>query len=227
MSLFAMEELSYHLVISEEMMEFPGFFANAPTILLRDPLAEFLGAAKNGMITCSYADVVRLAGHSCPTVAGAYLMVRRGLQYLYGNDVPERGAVEAYLRGPRDEGTTGVVASVVTLLTGAAPETGFGGIGPRQRFSRRDRLHFDATFDAIMALRRSDTGRGVLLDLDMAIVPFAEEMQKLFPRVIADAADAGERARFATLWQARVEQMLIHHPDDAALVRAYEWQAAA
>lgn len=102
-------------------MEFPGFFAEAPTISLHDPLAQFLGAAKGGLVTYCYADAVKLAGHSCPTVAGAYLMVRRGLQHLYGNEIPERGGIEAYLHGPRDQGTTGVIASVVTLLTGAAP----------------------------------------------------------------------------------------------------------
>jgi hypothetical protein len=206
-------------------MEFPGFFAEAPTISLRDPLAQFLGASKTGTITYAYADVVKLAGHSCPTVAGAYLMVRRGLLHLYGNEMPERGALEAYLRGPRDQGTTGVVASVVTLLTGAAPETGFGGIGTHGRFKRRDLLHFDATFDGVMGLRRSDNGCGVILDLDMSVVPFARGMQVLLPRAIAGQASEDEQARFAMLWQASVEQMLIRHADDPALIRACEWKA--
>ncbi|MGB3536680.1 MAG: hypothetical protein WBA42_00820 [Mesorhizobium sp.] len=206
-------------------MEFPGFFAEAPTISLRDPLAQFLGASKNGGLTYTYADAVKLAGHSCPTVAGAYLMVRRGLLHLYGNEMPERGALEAYLRGPRDQGTTGVVASVVTLLTGAAPETGFGGIGTHGRFKRRDLLYFDATFDGVMGLRRSDNGRGVILDLDMSVVPFAREMQVLLPRAIAGQASEDEQVRFAALWQARVEQMLIRHADDPALIRACEWKA--
>lgn len=206
-------------------MEFPGFFAEAPTISLCDPLAEFLGASKTGTITYAYADVVKLAGHSCPTVAGAYLMVRCGLRQLYGNEMPERGALEAYLRGPRDQGTTGVVASVVTLLTGAAPETGFGGIGTHGRFKRRDLLHFDATFDGIMALQRRDNGQGVILDLDMSVVPFEGEVRALLPRAIAGQASEDEQARFAILWQARVEQMLVRHADDPALIRACEWKA--
>ena len=149
-------------------MAFPGFFDDAPTITLRDPLAAFLGAAAGGAIAYTYADAVKLAGHSCPTVAGAYLMVCRGLRHLYGDAVPERGGVEVHLRDRRDEGTTGVIAAVATLLTGAAPETGFGGIGPRQRFARRDLLHFSAPIDALMALRRRDDGRGVLVDLAIA-----------------------------------------------------------
>ncbi|MGH7121253.1 MAG: hypothetical protein ACREFP_20055, partial [Acetobacteraceae bacterium] len=60
-------------------MDFPAFFAEAPTITLREPMATFLGASPGGTITYCYADAVKLAGHSCPTVAGAYLMVRKGL----------------------------------------------------------------------------------------------------------------------------------------------------
>lgn len=208
-------------------MEFPDFFVEAPTITLRDPLAQFLGASKNGMITYTYADAVKLAGHSCPTVAGAYLMVRHGLGRLYGSEMPERGSIEAYLRGRRDQGTTGVVAAVITLLTGAAPETGFGGIGPHGRFTRRDLLHFDATFDGVMALRRFDNGDGVILDLDTSVVPFAGEMQALLPRAVAGQTNENEQVRFAALWQARVEEMLIRHADDPALIRAHEWKAGA
>ena len=118
----------------------PSFFDNAPTITVQDALADFLGAAENGILTYRYADAVRLCGHSCPTVAGAYLMVVKGLKALYGEELPQRGDIEAFMQGERDEGTTGVTASVVQLLTGAAPETGFGGVGPAGRFARRHLL---------------------------------------------------------------------------------------
>ena len=76
---------------------FPSFFNQAPTITVRDTLAEFLGAAENGILTYRYADAVRLCGHSCPTVAGAYLMVIKGLEALYGAELPQRGDIEACL----------------------------------------------------------------------------------------------------------------------------------
>ncbi len=59
--------------------KFPEFFAAAPVIRMRDPLAEFLGAAAGGLIDYRYEDAVRLAGHSCPTVASAFLMTRAAL----------------------------------------------------------------------------------------------------------------------------------------------------
>lgn len=213
--------------VLEDAMIFPDFFAKTPTITLRDPLAAFLGASKNGLMTYAYADAVKLAGHSCPTVAGAYLMVRSGLKHLYGDALPERGGMAVYLRGPRDQGTTGVIATVATLLTGAAPETGFGGIGAHHRFARRNLLQFDAQINGILALRRYDNGRGVLLDLDMSAVPSAPEMQTLFPKVLAERADEDEEARFEMLWQARVAQMLIEHAEDPNLVLAQDWKAAA
>ncbi len=207
-------------------MDFPPFFDKAPTVTLRDPLAMVLGASANGIMTYRYADAVKLAGHSCPTVAGAYLMIRKGLARLYGDEPPERGGIEVHMRDARDEGTTGVVAAIATLLTGAAPETGFGGIGAERRFARRDLLHFGAPVDGLMALRRRDTGRGVVLDLDTSRVPPDAAMRTLLPKIAAGSADGQEQARFAALWQDRVARMLLDHADDPDLVRMTAWEAA-
>jgi hypothetical protein len=206
-------------------MSFPDFFNDVATVSLREPLAVFLGASTNGLITYNYADVVKLAGHSCPTVAGAYLMVIKGLAYLYGDELPERGGIEVHMRDGREAGTTGVIAAVATLLTGAASETGFAGIGENQRFGRRNLLQFDADIDGLLALRRRDTGRGVILDLNAARVPPNPEMRTLFPKAAAGQANESEQKRFATLWQERVARMLLDHAKDAELVRIRAWEA--
>lgn len=203
-------------------MDFPAFFAAAPTITVRDPLAHFLGATADGTITYGYADAVKFAGHSCPTVAGAYLMIRKGLAELYGTELPERGGVEVFLRDARDEGTTGVTASVATLITGAAPETGFGGIG--RRFARRHLLQFDAPIDGLLAIRRLDTGVGVVMDLDTSAVPPDLEMGSLIARAASGKADQTEQARFAALWQDRVARMFAA-PPASDLVRMAPWRA--
>ena len=119
---------------------FPAFFEDAPVLRVRDPLAAYLGMGNEGTITYRYADAVRLAGHSCPTVAGAWLMVVQGLAWLYDGEIPERGAIEVHMRDGRTDGAAGVIAAIATLLTGAAPETGFKGIGAGHRFARRDLL---------------------------------------------------------------------------------------
>lgn len=206
-------------------MVFPAFFADAPAIRLRDPLAGFLGSAEDGVMTYRFADAVRLCGHSCPVVAGAWLMVLAGLEWLYGDDLPERGGIEVHMRDGVGQGTTGVVASVATLLTGAAAEGGFHGIGAGRLFARRGLLRFEAPIDGVMALRRRDNGAGVVLDIDTGHVPHDPAMAELMPRAVAGRAEPAELARFAALFQDRVRRMLAA-ADDPKLVHLYDWPAA-
>jgi len=108
-------------------VKFPEFFASAPQITVRDPLARFLGAAEEGVIEYGYGDAVKLAGHSCPTIAAAYLMTRAALRALYADTLPERGGIRVELRDSMLAGVTGVIANVVSLFTGATQDTGFKG----------------------------------------------------------------------------------------------------
>lgn len=198
---------------------FPEFFDKAPVLRTRDLLAEFLGAVEvGGVIEYHYLDAVKLAGHSCPTVAGAYLMVLHGLKALYGEELPERGGVEVLMADSRDAGTTGVIGSVATLLTGAATDMGFGGIGPMRSFSRRDLMSFDNNINGVLALRRKDTGLAVQIELNAGLVPFSDEMKEVMPKAVSGQATAAELKRFADLWQERVCKMLVDHADDPRLV---------
>lgn len=202
---------------------FPSFFNQAPTITVQDALADFLGAAENGILTYHYTDAVRLCGHSCPTVAGAYLMVIKGLKALYGEELPQRGDIEAFMQGERDEGTTGVTASVVQLLTGAAPETGFGGVGPAGRFARRHLLSFGAgEINGTLALRRRDTGKTVAVSLNAALQPFAPQMRDIMPKAVSGSASADELKQFGELWQERVRAFLIDQADNPEFVTVSE-----
>ncbi|HEZ2163600.1 TPA: hypothetical protein WHR11_001242 [Neisseria meningitidis] len=201
----------------------PEFFDRAPTLTVQDPLADFLGAAENGILTYRYADAVRLCGHSCPTVAGAYLMVIKGLKALYGEDLPERGGIEAAMQGARDEGTVGVTASVVQLLTGAAPETGFGGIGMQGRFARRNLLSFGAgEINGTLTLRRKDNGKTVAVSLNAALQPFAPQMRDIMPKAVSGSASPDELKQFGELWQERVRAFLIDQADNPEFVTVSE-----
>ncbi|HOL37791.1 MAG TPA: hypothetical protein PLT38_08195 [Rubrivivax sp.] len=202
----------------------PDFFAQAPSLRVRDPLAGFLGAAEDGIVEYHYIDAVRLAGHSCPTVAAAWLMTIQGLRALYPEQLPERGGIDVYMRGERDEGVTGVMASVATLLTGATVETGFGGIGPAGRYSRRNLLHYGAPIEGTLALRRHDGGQAVQVDADTSLVPWGDEMRQLMPKAVAEVATPDELRRFGLLWQQRVRAMLVEHADDPRLIRVQTWQ---
>jgi hypothetical protein len=197
-------------------MAFPAFFEDVPSITLRDPLAEILGAAEDGLIEYRFADAVRLAGHSCPTVAGAWLMTTRALRALYGDAVPERGAVAVAFGDNQGSGVTGVIASVVTLLTGAAGIGGFKGLGGR--FSRRDLLSFDVAGVEDIHFTRRDTGASVQVSLDLSPIPGDSRMGMLLPLLLSGSATTEEKRLFGELWQDRVRRILIDFHDDARLV---------
>lgn len=203
-------------------MAFPDFFAHAPTIKVHDGLAETLGASDDGSMEYHYADAVRVAGHSCPTVAGAWLMARAALHALYGNEPAERGNVEVTMSGDENEGTNGVMAQVFTLVTGAAADNGFHGLGGR--YVRRDLLRYNGGDPhAIARFRRRDTGVEVGVTMDFSAVPPAPEMRQLMGRVFAPDATSDERKGFAHAWQDRVRRILTEHADDANAIQVQHY----
>lgn len=199
-------------------MPLPAFYSHAPRLLVRDPLAELLGAADDGLIEYGYADAVRLAGHSCPTVAGAYLMACAGLRALYPQSLPERGGVGVTMGAAEVEGTTGVVAQVFTLITGAAANNGFHGIGGQH--ARHNLLRYGGgDRSCIASFRRADNGDTVYLSMDLSSVSPAPQLRELMVRALAADATGEERAAFGSVWQDRVRRLLLEHADDPNVIR--------
>lgn len=194
---------------------FPAFFDAVPGITLRDPLAELLGAADGGLIEYRYADAVRLAGHSCPTVAGAWLLTTRALRALYGDEVPERGAVRVDFGESQKSGVAGVIASVAGLLTGAAGTGGFKGLAGR--YARKDLLQFDASGVDGIRFTRLDGRGSVVVALDLSPVAGDPRMGELLPLVLQGIASAEQALQFGALWQDRVRRILVDHHDDPSL----------
>ncbi len=196
--------------------EFPSFFNDAPVIWMRDPLALFLGAAADGVLRYTYTDVVRLAGHSCPTVACAFLMTRAALRELYGKEMPERGGIHVDVSGPAQAGVTGVIASVVTLITGATVDTGFKGIAGN--FVRRHLMEFDAEIDGELRFTNVKTGDTVVVSAHPQHVPADPRMMELFPLHIQGRATREQATLFGRLWQDRVRKILLEHADDPSVI---------
>jgi hypothetical protein len=189
-------------------MQTPEFFNDAPIFRLYDPLGEFLGAFEEGIVEISYLDCVKLAGHSCPTVAGAFLMTLRGLERLYGQEeLPSRSRIRVEMREAKSEGVTGVIGNVAAYICGAGDEGGFAGIGPA--FGRRGLLHYGvADLEGEMRLTRLDNGASVSLRLDTSAVGGSPEMMPLMQKALQGKALPEEKRRFQELWQGRVEAML-------------------
>jgi len=193
----------------------PAFFDSVPAIAVHDALAQTLGAAADGVIEYTYVDAVKLAGHSCPTVAGAFLMTRAALARLYPEGLPQRGEMLVELRQALEEGVAGVIGNVAALVTGAANEGGFKGLG--NRFDRRGLLRFGVTLPGIMRITRLDTGRAVTADYHPEIAPRPPVLKALMPAALAPGAQAPAREAFAAQWQAWVRAIL-ESADDPRLV---------
>lgn len=197
---------------------FPAFFADAPVIDTCDPLAEFLGAVEGGRLRYRYADVVRMAGHSCPTVASAFLMTRAALRALYGAQLPRRGEIRVEFREPRSAGVTGVIAAVATLVTGATEDSGFPGLGGE--FGRRERLFFERPlrFGEIRFSRLDRAGGEVEVAAHLQRVPGDPRTSQLMGRCLHGLASDEETAMFRALWQDRVRRLLVDHADDPEVI---------
>lgn len=197
-------------------MKTPAFFDAVPAITVGDPLAETLGAATDGLIEYRYVDAVKLAGHSCPTVAGAWLMTRTALARLYPDGVPQRGGMRVELRQAVDEGVAGVIASVAGLVTGAANEGGFKGLAGR--FGRQGLLRFGVPMTGEIRFTRLDTGRSVEVTHRPQAVPRPAGLAELMRNALTPPSDDATRRDFAEAWQGWVQTILLDHADDPAVI---------
>ena len=197
-------------------MQTPAFFDQVPTIVLYDALAQTLGAVHDGLIEYRYLDAVKLAGHSCPTVAGAWLMARAALARLYPGQTPHRGEVRVAMRGPHDEGVVGVIASVAGLVTGAAGSSGFQGLAGRH--ARRDLLTYGVPMRGEMRFTRMDNGQSVEVSHHPTAAPRPADLRVQMQAALSPGASSAQREAFAHTWQGWVRAMLIDHADDPALI---------
>jgi hypothetical protein len=198
-------------------MDYPDFFDTVETIEMKDPLSCVLGTFADGDVTFSYLDVVKAAGHSCPTVGGAYLMTLKAIKALYPEGKAVRGNISVAFAESQDEGVAGVIGNVVSHITGATGSSGFKGLNGR--FARHSLMDFRAAVPSSARFTRVDNGTCVDLYYNPEAVPPKPEMQALMPKVLAGKASAEELKMFGGLWQERVVRILTENSDNAQLIR--------
>ncbi|MBF0164000.1 MAG: hypothetical protein HQM01_05735 [Magnetococcales bacterium] len=182
-------------------------FSDTPNITLRDPLAELLGAGEEPFVY-TFNDAVKLAGHACPTVAGAFLMIRRALELLYPNTIPTRGDVLITVPNRIEEGVTGPITQIFTLVTGAAGLNGFKGLAGQ--YNRMNLMRFQEGLGgaAPFVFEAISTGRKVALVYSPAAIPPDPRMGEIMPLVLSNRAMPELRTEFGRLWRQRVEAIL-------------------
>lgn len=191
------------------------FYEDAAPIRLKEPLAVFLGAiAEQEDFFFTYSDAVKLAGHSCPAVSGAYKITQKALAALYGDETPIRGAISVKVLGSMSNGANGPISQVISLITGAAPETGFAGLG--NRFGRKNKLVFDEQQEEANAFvfTRDDNRQAVKVVYHPERIPTPPELHALFTKCLVGTATTKQQNEFKKLWQARVKTVLLEEVEN-------------
>jgi len=186
------------------------FFDMVEPLRLKDPLAYILGSMEEGeLFVFKYPDAVKLAGHSCPAISGAYKITARALSALYGNEIPVRGDIRVAVMGKATDLAYGPMSQVISLITGAAPVTGFAGLG--RRFRRRDLLVFDGDHFEYntFIFQRLDTEKTVSVTYNPDVVPEDPGLGELISLVLKGEATEEEHKAFIKAWQGKVRMILL------------------
>ncbi len=187
------------------MMSESPMFPEQPVIRLYDPLGDLLGAG-DGIFTYTYDDVAKLSGHACPTVAGGFLLVKRALEELWGDEMPQRGDIRVTVYGEQNEGTNGPISQVFTQLTGAAASNGFHGLGGQ--FARDGLLQFQPNEKPGFQFERISTGDAVTLIYDPGCISAASTMGDDLGRILSGYGNKEIVTRFRNAWRDRVLAIL-------------------
>ncbi len=203
-------------------MNYPKFYDEVQSITLYDPLAEVLGTFDDGLIRFKYMQIVKSAGHSCPTVAGAYLMTLAGLNALYpqnesGEEIlPVRGQIKVEFKEALEDGVAGVIGNVISQITGATEKSGFKGLNGN--FARHSLMKFSSDISSNVRFTRTDNNKSVDVYYDPSSVKPNPKMQTLMQKVMSNQASIEEAKEFGELWQDRVKRILIDNKDDVIRV---------
>jgi len=186
-------------------MNYPQFFDSIEKIQVKDPLSQVLGAFSMGEYEFNYLDVVKSAGHSCPTVAGAYIVTLAGLSALYPNERAVRGNIKVEFEESLEDGVAGVIANVISQITGATDKSGFKGL--QGQFARHSLMYFDSNIDSSVRFTRIDTGKSVNVNYNHNPIPASPQMMPLMQKLMSGEASQEEVKEFGSLWQDRVKRI--------------------
>ncbi len=186
-------------------MSYAQFFDTIETIKVKDPLSQLLGAFDTGEYEFSYLDVVKAAGHSCPTVAGAYIMTLKALEVLYRDEVAIRGNIRVEFKESLEEGVAGVIGNVISQITGATDKSGFKGL--KGEFARHSLMKFDANISSSARFTRVDSGKSVDVIYNPELIKPNPKMAQLMQKLSSESANTEEVKEFGRLWQDRVQRI--------------------
>ena len=185
-------------------MKYPDFFNNVETIKIYDDLSQFLWVNDDWVIELSYLDIVKAAGHSCGTVAWTYLVALEWLKALYKEELPKRWDIKVELKKTPLEDNAWVVWSVLSIITWATIDFGFGWI-PGGKYNRRDLLFFWSDIEWDVCLTRLDTNEKV----NITYTPWKiVKPMEILKSAIMPGATQEDKDSFPTRFQEMVKTVL-------------------
>jgi len=186
-------------------MNYPKFYDEVQTIKVKDPPSAVLGAFAMGEYEFNYLDAVKSAGHSCPTVAGAYLITAEALKALYPDELAIRGNIKVAFKEDLEDGVTGVISNVVSQITGATDKSGFKGLAGK--FARHSLMDFNSDINSSARFTRVDTNKSVDVFYNPSSIMPSPAMQPLMQKMMQGMATPAEMKEFGELWQDRVQKI--------------------
>ena len=186
-------------------MNYPKFYDEVQTIKVKDPLSAVLGAFAMGEYEFNYLDAVKSAGHSCPTVAGAYLITAEALKALYPNELAVRGNIKVEFKENLEDGVAGVISNVISQITGATDKSGFKGLAGK--FARHSLMNFNSNINSSARFTRVDTSKSIDVFYDPSSIMPSQNMQPLMQKMMQGIAEPQEMKEFGELWQDRVKRI--------------------
>ncbi len=182
-------------------------FPDEPSVTVHDSLAELLGVG-DGLITYTFEDVIKLSGHACPTVAGAFLMSICALKELYENDIPERGDIEITIYDEQSKGVIGPISQVFTLITGAASNNGFHGLAGQ--YVRSNLMKFIAGTNQPypFVFKSISKGKSVGVSYDHSTIAAVPEMMRNLQSMLRENDNSSLREKFLTQWRDHISAIL-------------------
>ena len=189
--------------------------AQVPPLMMKDPFLELLGQA-NKPVPYYYAEAVKLSGHSCGAVTGAWTITRKALEELYPNETPVRGQIKIVAPGAKDEWFVGVFGEVMTYITGAAPESGFPGAEFGNDYNRRNLMIYQKEPSGtpppkmVWIFERIDTGAKVSVQFDVSKVkpPATPDFTAMTTKVAKGEASPTETKNWIKYWNDRAVYVL-------------------
>ncbi len=202
------------------------FFDEVEPIKLKDPLAFVLGAIdRDEAFVFNYADAVKLAGHSCPAVSGAYKLTQIALKKLCGDEIPVRGDIKVKMRGGVADKANGPISQVISFITGACGETGFHGLGGGL-YGRYNLLSFDEENPSddpraacSVVFQKTSGGKAIEVTYANYMLPADPMMGELMPLAVRQTGTDEQIKEFGILWHDRIKKVLLDPPEGMFVVK--------